>query len=1352
MGAKMVRVFLNKAAIAAVALLLTASAASAQECPWWDYTCVYTIDPPPVDPLPEPLPPDARSDDPTPPVDLRSYKEEGCTVVAENPLTISYKDANGAWATATPKCVDSVPTIYADGSVKYNDIDDYKGDHYLKPVCADAPSDAPTLKNGQMILTQCPANMFCAGGECKPPQKVDGCWDSDQVGLSDPKAFMAEFLQLNPQIKIPGFAKYHNPYFDISKPEDAKLNPKFKFWVDDCKSPQFLNEQSCVTATNNLYFSEPKQTTVSCPMGTECQVVAITPAQDITNDAAKDPFQPLKTARCMPKPDACEPPFIDACPTLPGCQFTKLECPPDPDVCKNIPESDLKKKYPASTIFQANGGGWHVDQCASPKQVWHLFCLGGKADEAITSCPSDTSCANGLCNGQPAPEPQDKPADCEDSDITDSNPYGDLKIAGTIKIKGKWASGDMCKSKKIVQQDKCDAKIDVGFSSKSYTCASKDECCDGACFTLIAPQCGDYTDTVSSKHGVKGTSKQGTVFDIKDTCSNDLLAKAACDLTGCLGYQFKIEACPDGKVCQDGLCVKKQDPCSASCTALADGVEYINTADPLCPKMTTKNFCDAEFLTTYTCGPDSKPVPTLIKCPSGLCDVNKCVDCLEVSDIENDLKVKGEVKSTTGNALDFCTNDGKVVQVQCLNGKYNELAPADCPATDYCLQGVCLPKPPQCQNDADCTDANVCTMEACVAGKCEQTGQKGIPEETACEKFSCNSQTGAIESTNQDKCISPLVCDASKKCVLPDPCAGKFVDDYNACTIDKCTNGIVTNTQLPVDDGDLCTIDTCVAGMVKNTPMSVDDFDPCTTDSCVNGVVKNIPSPDPVCQDKDNDGIPNDNDNCPTVYNKTQEDVNTNKVGDACELQLTARNVHACATFFATNPTTNATQPQLKCWGYNGSGQVGNGKTSLYVAPAATVIDSYGKPVFATSIAAGYNHSCAISVKGTSLPPRPLCWGSSNLYANGNINGNNLSIATPIPVGMGNASNMGVAAGTSASCALNSDGYVYCWGLIIEQQKKNSWAATWMPDYVMSGPNTDLNNVVSIAAGGKEICAVLKDGTGRCWGMTGTQAGDTPVTTHYPKPITKPNSLTGPMTGILKIATSGDHACVLLQDTSVVCWGRATEGQLGTSQANLYQNTSGLWYGYPYFVVMDPSAYVSLALTGAVDIAVGQKHSCAVLKNGSVTCWGGNASGELGGSPVGGPFGPLTPVAVEGVSGVTQIAAGANFTCARVKDQSVKCWGNNQFGQLGVPPPPACGNKQIEADEVCDDGNTLSGDGCSSTCQLEEVKPVCGNSKIEYPEECDDGNTWGGDGCSALCKKEIPVDPYNPSNDPYGNP
>jgi cysteine-rich repeat protein len=75
----------------------------------------------------------------------------------------------------------------------------------------------------------------------------------------------------------------------------------------------------------------------------------------------------------------------------------------------------------------------------------------------------------------------------------------------------------------------------------------------------------------------------------------------------------------------------------------------------------------------------------------------------------------------------------------------------------------------------------------------------------------------------------------------------------------------------------------------------------------------------------------------------------------------------------------------------------------------------------------------------------------------------------------------------------------------------------------------------------------------------------------------------------------------------------------------------------------------------------------------------------------------------------------------------------------GTCDHPTCGNTMVELGETCDDGNTTSGDGCSSTCTVEPHSCVCGDGVQDLTEACDDGNTTSGDGCSSTCTIELPV-------------
>jgi cysteine-rich repeat protein len=76
-------------------------------------------------------------------------------------------------------------------------------------------------------------------------------------------------------------------------------------------------------------------------------------------------------------------------------------------------------------------------------------------------------------------------------------------------------------------------------------------------------------------------------------------------------------------------------------------------------------------------------------------------------------------------------------------------------------------------------------------------------------------------------------------------------------------------------------------------------------------------------------------------------------------------------------------------------------------------------------------------------------------------------------------------------------------------------------------------------------------------------------------------------------------------------------------------------------------------------------------------------------------------------------------------------------------PLAVCGNETVEIGEQCDDANSVGGDGCSASCQLEGEGPggslaICGNELLEAGEQCDDANAVNGDGCSATCEIEGP--------------
>lgn len=237
-----------------------------------------------------------------------------------------------------------------------------------------------------------------------------------------------------------------------------------------------------------------------------------------------------------------------------------------------------------------------------------------------------------------------------------------------------------------------------------------------------------------------------------------------------------------------------------------------------------------------------------------------------------------------------------------------------------------------------------------------------------------------------------------------------------------------------------------------------------------------------------------------------------------------------------------------------------------------------------------------------------------------------------------------VSLGVAHSCALLTDGTVKCWG----SNRDDIW---WNNDGGQLGDGTGTNRstavpvvgltgVSQISVGGTHSCALLTDGTVKCWGVnTSGQLGDG-TTTNRLTPVT----VTG-LSGVAYLSAGYYHTCAVLTGGTVKCWGANNYGQLGDGTT---------------IDRMSPVAVGGLA--GVSQVSLDYTQTCAVLSGGSAKCWGGNAQGELGD---GSTTDRLSPVSVSGLSGVVEIDAGADHSCARLTNSTVKCWGTNFQGELG---------------------------------------------------------------------------------------
>jgi alpha-tubulin suppressor-like RCC1 family protein len=246
-----------------------------------------------------------------------------------------------------------------------------------------------------------------------------------------------------------------------------------------------------------------------------------------------------------------------------------------------------------------------------------------------------------------------------------------------------------------------------------------------------------------------------------------------------------------------------------------------------------------------------------------------------------------------------------------------------------------------------------------------------------------------------------------------------------------------------------------------------------------------------------------------------------------------------------------------------------------------------------------------------------------------------------------------VAAGSAHSCAVADDRTVRCWGWNDFGQVGNAGNLAEVATSV-SGLFTSQNrppDVLTVVAGAIHTCAVRVD-TIACWGANESgQIGDNTTIDRF-------GAVHLAIVGAIDVALGISHTCALLQNGSVRCWGDNTFGQLGTGNRNPQ--------------IRATTATNVSGLTDAVALGAGLFHTCAVRVNGQVVCWGYNGSGQLGNNakeppcdPSVAPCGQTTPSTVLNMSQAVDVVAGETHTCALRANGRVRCWGNNESGQLG---------------------------------------------------------------------------------------
>ena len=338
--------------------------------------------------------------------------------------------------------------------------------------------------------------------------------------------------------------------------------------------------------------------------------------------------------------------------------------------------------------------------------------------------------------------------------------------------------------------------------------------------------------------------------------------------------------------------------------------------------------------------------------------------------------------------------------------------------------------------------------------------------------------------------------------------------------------------------------------------------------------------------------------------------------------------LHATSITAGANHGCAVNDGAVFCWGRNDHGQLGNGGgANTWSAVRVTGLTSD-----VTSVSAGHSHTCALTTAGTVW-----CWG-------GNLSGqlgNGSDVDSAVPVQVQDLSGVvAISSGGYHTCALTNAGAVKCWGQgragALGDGKSHSSGTPVSPVGLDSG-------VTAISAGTFHTCAILTDGSAKCWGLNANGQLGNGSTGLEPRPV----DVTGIGT-VVAISAGAQHTCAIDGNGAALCWGRNSAGQVG--DATIDDKHS-------------PTPVQGLA-SGVTEITAGTFHSCAKTADG-VLCWGSDLLGQFGNgansnvaAPIAGP--------VKGLAGdAHSVTAGYLHTCAITGQDEVQCWGRNNFGQLG---------------------------------------------------------------------------------------
>lgn len=325
---------------------------------------------------------------------------------------------------------------------------------------------------------------------------------------------------------------------------------------------------------------------------------------------------------------------------------------------------------------------------------------------------------------------------------------------------------------------------------------------------------------------------------------------------------------------------------------------------------------------------------------------------------------------------------------------------------------------------------------------------------------------------------------------------------------------------------------------------------------------------------------------------------------------------------------------EVFCWGDNINHQLGSlGNDSNIPKKVPNIID-------AIYLSSGGQHSCVVKKNGNVQ-----CWGLNSLGQTGEATAQVKNVKTSSLKEMVKFNNIKtVSLGENHSCALNTNGEVFCWG----DNSEGQLASTILPESNIPLQIPHLSKITMIASGNNHTCALHTKGEVFCWGDNRSgQIGNKKIQDKVTV------SLVQGLKNVKQISAGGSTTCALTNEGSVYCWGDNTFSQSGVENSLENKNAK----------VISPNKIDTLQDISM--ISVGENHSCALTSNSLVDCWGSNSNNnfQLGKITKNSIY--PTPIEVPNVFDMKSISAGGLHTCGLKENGSIYCWGNNYQGQLG---------------------------------------------------------------------------------------